>query len=204
MTIQSLDMVHDIQSSYRALIDLMANPGKISKTTPIAAKITANDSLKINSTFILLALMLLDAEVSFLLLPLEHQEEMKVLHQLTYSHPSTLSDADFIFINLDARQEHVKQVFSQAKKGTLLNPHSSATVILEVEKLDAKGDILLYGPGIRDKKKVMISNSEFWMDQRKTANENYPMGMDMILVDRCHQMMCLPRTTQIHPNEDSL
>ena len=63
--------------------------------------------------------------------------------------------------------------------------------------------LTLEGPGIANTENVEIAGSEYWMDARAEANKEYPLGVDMILIDRQSNIMCLPRTTIIHDREVS-
>ncbi len=62
---------------------------------------------------------------------------------------------------------------------------------------------MLQGPGIETAENAQIAASELWMIDRAEANKEYPLGVDMILIDRHRNLMCLPRTTMIHDREVS-
>ena len=64
-------------------------------------------------------------------------------------------------------------------------------------------DLMLQGPGIETAENVQIAASELWMIDRAAANQEYPLGVDMILIDRHRNMMCLPRTTMLLEREVS-
>jgi alpha-D-ribose 1-methylphosphonate 5-triphosphate synthase subunit PhnH len=201
MDLRTFDPVHDIQIAYRKVLDLMARPGQIDYLNSLS--LHEEEMNDVNSSFLLLAMMLLDTEVSFAWVPSSHVIESKRLHQQTYALVSPVNTADYIFISQDATREEIIQAMSVAKIGTLLNPHCSATIILEVEKLALEGKVILSGPGIQDKALVHISSMEDWAEERNIINKRYPMGTDIILIDKQHQIMCLPRTTQILLNKDS-
>ncbi len=82
--------------------------------------------------------------------------------------------------------------------GDLSNPEKGATLIL-VGKAIGKGDIQLKltGPGIPNSSNIFLQGfNPDWFTLRNQWNRNFPLGVDLILVD-ADQMLALPRTTII-------
>lgn len=83
--------------------------------------------------------------------------------------------------------------------GSLAEPEQGATIIVRVASLEGSNDfpLILEGPGIQDTQALTVSglNSQ-WLAERTRWNRNFPMGVDLILVDNT-QVVALPRTTQI-------
>ena len=82
--------------------------------------------------------------------------------------------------------------------GTLSSPELGATLILLVERLGAGSLMLeLKGPGIDGQRTIVLDGCDrHGFDLRAEWVVNFPMGVDLILVDET-QVMSLPRTTQI-------
>jgi alpha-D-ribose 1-methylphosphonate 5-triphosphate synthase subunit PhnH len=89
--------------------------------------------------------------------------------------------------------------------GTLPGPDQSATLVLEGAWLGA-GDtrLVLSGPGIKATREVLLAgfHSE-WFVRRAAWNANFPLGIDLILVDRS-RILCLPRTTTVTVRKGAL
>lgn len=83
--------------------------------------------------------------------------------------------------------------------GTLAEPEKGATLIIRVDSIEGSNDfpLILEGPGIAGTQALPVSglNSQ-WLAQRARWNRNFPMGIDLILVDDT-RVVALPRTTRI-------
>ena len=85
-------------------------------------------------------------------------------------------------------------VFKQAKKGTLTNPQQSATILIETDRLSNESQLTLVGPGIEQMENAEISGSENWLEERAEAIKEYPLGVDLILIDQKSNLCaCLER-----------
>lgn len=79
-----LDMVHDIQTVYRKLVDAMARPGQLADLSKEAALIEENEA----RPFLLLAFTLFDQEVTFKVFSKREAAISKLIHQYTNARPS--------------------------------------------------------------------------------------------------------------------
>ncbi|MGK7957787.1 MAG: phosphonate C-P lyase system protein PhnH [Crocosphaera sp.] len=82
--------------------------------------------------------------------------------------------------------------------GDLSNPETGATLILLGEAIGT-GDLKLQltGPGIASSNTIFLQGFDpHWFTLRNQWNRNFPLGVDLILVDT-EQMLALPRTTMI-------
>ncbi len=190
-----LDLVHDIQSTYRLTLDAMSRPGKI---VSLSSDVTAiNDSLYFFPSTWLLIHMLLDIDVTFNVISSLPEEKLALMNQLTYAKPASMHQADYIFVSHDANNSDVHAAIEQVKNGSLVDPHESATVIIEVEALSTEAYYELRGPGIKSCTYINIHSHVEWQTIREQRNIEYPLGIDLIFVDRKHQLIALPRTTQV-------
>ncbi|WP_342514328.1 phosphonate C-P lyase system protein PhnH [Sporosarcina sp. FSL K6-1522] len=196
-----IDVVHDTQAIFRTILHCMSRPGTIESIADIGNQ-AESQGLCYDST-LLSAMTLLDAEVSFHIIGENVPLIEAFLSAYTLATVAELQEADYVFITNGTNKEVIHNVFSQVKKGTLTNPQQSATIIMETEKLSNDPQLTLRGPGIATTANVQIAASEFWTAKREEANQEYPLGVDMIIVDPQSNMMCLPRTTTIHDCEVS-
>ena len=90
-----------------------------------------------------------------------------------------------------------------ARTGTLADPHRGATVVLELPFITSAGDsrehevLTLSGPGIRTRNRIKAGGDLSWVDTRASKNSEYPLGIDMILIDGHGRLAFIPRTTRI-------
>lgn len=190
-----LNLVHDTQKAYRKLLNCMSRPGVIESIKEQSEKVDFDISFY-KGTLINMY-MLLDGEVTFNIVSNNTEEITRFVNQLTYAKATKLEEADFIFILNDAAENSLADAFKNAKIGTLIDPHKSATIIVEVEKLSTDEKYLLKGPGIEDLSQVNIITECLFIEERKSKNIEYPLGVDTVFIDREAQIMCLPRTTSI-------
>lgn len=193
-----MDLVHDIQSVYRKVLNSMARPGVIEileEQKKIDIEVSCN-----KGTFLVM-LMLLDGEVSFNIVSEKSEEITSLISQMTYSKQKNLEEADYIFVLEDASERNLAEVYKLAKIGTLVDPHKSATIIAEVDYINNDDDLELSGPGIKDKKSLSISGNNKWIKERELKNKEYPLGVDAIYIDKEYKVVSLPRTTKIKRKE---
>jgi alpha-D-ribose 1-methylphosphonate 5-triphosphate synthase subunit PhnH len=81
--------------------------------------------------------------------------------------------------------------------GSLESPEHGATIVLTVVALGAGTDCRLEGPGIAGSQSLAVTGLEpSWLEQRRSWNSAFPLGVDIILLDTIHAV-ALPRTTRI-------
>ncbi|MFS0765397.1 phosphonate C-P lyase system protein PhnH [Peribacillus phoenicis] len=194
----NLDVVHDIQTVYRKLVTATSRPGTLMVLDREAK--TLDVQMECLSSTILLALTVLDPEVTFKVIAKEEEAVSRMINQLTYSKPVDLPEADFIFILHDASDEQMKEALNKAKVGNLLNPHESAMIILEVSDVTKGDSMILSGPGIQEESFISLPNVSAWLGARNEKNIEFPLGIDMYFVDQQDRLIALPRTTQIKEN----
>lgn len=119
-TLHQFDEVLDTQAVFRKLLDAMSNPAR---TVSVAAQM--EKLFGEYRAFLALGMTLLDNEVTFS--PCGNEALRKDLQLVSLSPEAAVSDADYLFVT-DVRQ--LPKIFAQAKCGTLIDPHKSATLLI--------------------------------------------------------------------------
>ena len=187
-----LDMVHDIQKVYRKVLNAMSRPGVIEDIKKQNEKV----DIKIEcykSTFLLM-LMLLDGEVSFALPGNKDNKIINIINQMTYSKEKKIGEADYLFVT---EKGDINKAIKNGKIGNLIDPNKSSTIIVEVQYINDQKKLELSGPGIKESIYANIEGYEKWLKIRNEKNKEYPLGIDMIFLDKKGKVICLPRTTKI-------
>ena len=93
--------------------------------------------------------------------------------------------------------------FLHINHGSLEEPNKSATVFYLVETLSNEvmengQSIILQGPGIKEEQLVFFDTIghqeiEYWKESRK----NYPLGVDIYLIDKNGLICGIPRSVKI-------
>ncbi|MDC7223555.1 MAG: phosphonate C-P lyase system protein PhnH [Spirochaetales bacterium] len=184
----SFDAVHDTQKAFRLITDCSAFPGKTADLSDLAKGITLD--LPFSRGIALLCLTLLDGEVGFYT---DDDSAAKRLSELTYSRRTSLEKAHFVLTG----EGDPAALMEGAGKGTLVDPHLGATLIMPVDSLTEGVEYELRGPGIESTRRVRISSAHDWLTPLSRANREFPLGVELYLLDREERLMVLPRTTRI-------
>lgn len=178
-----VDMVHDTQQAFRIILDVMARPGKIGQLG------TGTGSTA------LLALTLLDREVSYHMLPGFNEQLQQTIALYTLAQLADPSSTDFLFISATTPPHHIQEALIEAKNGTLTDPHQSATIIFQTPHITEGTTWRLTGPGIQTSTELTFKFSPELHHIRQAKNQEYPLGIDMIIIDTTGQIAAIPRTT---------
>lgn len=175
--------VYDSQKTFRLILEGMANPGRKLSLAETAGKLYGS-----SPEMLAAAMTLCDSSVSFCCVGDRELPEQIRLH--THSPQFPANEADFLFIT-DPSQ--IEAAFSQAKCGTLENPHASATLFIrdagpETEK------IRLSGPGINGSMECAVSETACRAVSLRDAQQyEYPQGVDLVLIKPDGTFFCVPR-----------
>lgn len=208
---QVFDKIHDTQAVYRKLLDALAWPGQVQSIADITSRMSM--SVSFSPTLLACALMLLDQEVTFAVVSPEAFAISEFIRWQTLSRETDPGAADYVFVDTDLSAFDIAQLMQNFKRGTLLEPHTSATVFVSVadiaadqgtsrgHSLESEGDTVvleLTGPGVKDSATCTIQRlPSTWLEQRSRINAEYPLGIDMVFATENGVMMGVPRTTGI-------
>lgn len=185
----AFDQVFDSQRVFRCLLEAVAKPGKLSALPPFDSG-TPTEGV---------ARTLLDHEVYFCAVGGESGFEER-LSLLTGSRIAPMTEAEFVFIYEPDRTA------SKLGRGELARPELGATAIYsvtkleETEKLSESNSLTLgfSGPGVPGERPIEIvglpaSEIEAIIQSRA----DYPLGVDVYLVDEAGWVAGLPRSTRL-------
>jgi len=188
------DEVFDAQQQFRIILDSMSRPGKINQMPQMDIEPPAG----INNASVLIGFALLNADVSFFVAGDNSAAITPYIALNTTAQPKSINDADFIF--MDGLDDEA--LIAEAKTGTLSYPEESATIIISVDEisedvLTGSVKLILKGPGVETKMQVGLSglNPEI-LNAVKEQNLEFPLGIDVILVDKDNSIVCIPRSNR--------
>jgi alpha-D-ribose 1-methylphosphonate 5-triphosphate synthase subunit PhnH len=185
------DTVLNSQEVFRALMDAMANPGRVipvgdlalapSPLSPVVASIAAT---------------LLDHDaVVWCDKPVKASQDAVAWLKFHTGVELTNdpSQADFALVS---DIENMPS-FDSFAKGTSEYPDRSTTIILQVAGFDGPQDLILEGPGIKDREVFAPSElPKMFIEQWAVNRGAFPRGIDLIFAGN-GAVAALPRTTRI-------
>ncbi len=190
------DAVLNSQEVFRALMDAMANPGRVFPVrnlvnapmplSPVMAAIAATLFDHDATVWCDKAIAGSDATAGWL--------KFQTGLELT----SNPADAQFALI----RDVDTMPSFEAFAKGTSEYPDRSTTIILQVEGFDGAEVLTLQGPGIEDTQSFAPSRlPKLFIDQWTANRTAFPRGVDLIFAGK-GAIAALPRTTRVSKRED--
>lgn len=185
-------LVHETQALFRKLVHGFSYAGE----TVILPNVAETAGL--DERLYLTAATLLDQEVSFATLGFDSLQGQRLAQEFRSRQVPT-SRADFVFLKLPAADS--ADELSRLKVGDLVDPQKSATIIAVYDEPTADDEarrFLLQGPGIPAvlEKAFSVAVAEL-LAIRNELNKEYPLGIDVILINEKQRAVCIPRTTVI-------
>ena len=182
--------VFDAQTSFRAIMDALANPGTAHK---LAETALAQGPLSAELASTLLTLS--DADTHIWLSDSLRTAPVEAFIAFHTGAPLTREPGRATFA-LVANVDELPR-FDQFNLGTQEYPDRSTTIVLAVPALSGGPDMLLRGPGINDHIHCSPAGlPEDFLTQWADNRELFPRGIDLLLVSD-GQVMGLPRSTRI-------
>lgn len=189
--VYSFDIMHDAQAVFRKLLQVFANPCTTEQLTVEAEKFTGRHKalLAIGST-------LMDNEVAFYV---EKDTELcRALKTYTLAENAPYQQADYIFLTGALNYENVRNLFADAKQGTLEDPQQSATFIIWCDAFVGNEQMECSGPGIDGTKNLAVSEYvKSICILRQEMQQEYPCGIDLLFVSSDNDIMALPRLCRV-------
>lgn len=179
------DTIFDSQRVFRCLLQAASQPGKLFTLPPFEC-----------GALEALGRTLLDHEVSFRAIGDEAIETGERLAGITGARAVPIAEADFALISGGDSAGAVLTL----KRGELERPEWGATAIYTVEELSNTGSLALKltGPGVPGARTLGIEGlSATEVEGIRESRRDYPLGVDVYLVDGAGRVAGLPRSTRL-------
>lgn len=185
------DFVEDTQSVFRQLLEVLSKPFTIGNIGREAGKFPGQE----NGLWAI-GCTLLDNETGYYVE--KNRKLAEALTDLTLSEQTAPGEADYIFLSSPLNYETIGVLFEKCKKGTLEEPHCSATFLIFTPQISGKEKLVAKGPGIKEEKEVYVDTyvKNVCLLHNNTAVE-YPCGFDLFFLDAEGNVMGVPRLVKI-------
>lgn len=220
--IQNTTETQALQRTFRNLMNAFARPGLLGdieimggRGTTDALSGTSNTPISANPLppcFEMVVRTLVDQAVIYAVRGSRCDEVSRFMALQTHSHEVPIAEAQYLLVPDLANSAYCREVISQANPGTLIAPEKGATVFVACSGLagmripsedttDVLQDgvsyrVMIEGPGIKDTHTFFVDRID-WAEARKARSDEYPCGIDIILVDEAGHVVAIPRTTTI-------
>jgi alpha-D-ribose 1-methylphosphonate 5-triphosphate synthase subunit PhnH len=190
----AFDTVHGAQEVFRLLLEALSNPGRVLNIRRCA------DQFAAQGRWLAPAITLLDTQTGFFWDgDSQTGEEIRFL---TGAPRVSLEEADFAFLSagIRARDESLR-ILSRVKRGTHLDPHTSALLFIAAETGEGRRAFLT-GPGIPPEgRTIYLSPGEaLWCQARDELGFEYPCGVEFVFLREDGSLMALTRKTKVQWN----
>lgn len=187
ITGNQFDNAFDCQKVFKAMMNALAQPGKVFPFAGSATKIPTGQPALTAA-----ALTLLEHFRSFYV---EWNPALaEELHEQTYGQLASLSQADYLFYPRMDGAVDIPGVLQQVKPGTLAEPHKSATLLVLLPSFTGGKALTLKGPGIDGAITVHLPEcGRRWILERQKIGFEFPCGVDLFFFTPEGEVMGLPR-----------
>lgn len=203
---------HVLQRAFRNIMNALARPGRLGVVEALRTGDKEENPLPVY--FEVVVKTLVDQAVTFAVSGSKEMQAIQWVTLNTHSHPTELEQADFILIPDVAHSFACRDAILKAFEGTLIAPEKGATVIVNCGLLagdsipgaaDGLGAldpnekayrVVVSGPGIKETHTFFVDRND-WIEARRDRGDEYPCGIDLILVDVEGHVVGIPRTIKI-------
>lgn len=203
---ESMQEIHRVQRSFRAVMDAMARPGKPFDMVRVPRP--GEDIESLCPSLELLITMFVDQAVTFSVVASQESQVESDIAQRTHARKALLQEAAFIILACNASANKTEEAIVAASGGTLLSPEQGATVFVPCGRIadasqrsapEHEKDRSLYwvsveGPGIKESHIFGIDRCD-WLWARGRRNDEFPCGIEIILADKEGRVVAIPRTS---------
>ena len=203
---------HVLQRAFRNIMNALARPGRLGVVEALRTGDKEENPLPVY--FEVVVKTLVDQAVTFAVSGSKEAQATQWVTLNTHSHPTELEQADFILIPDVAHSFACRDAILKAFEGTLIAPEKGATVVIHCgllagDSIPGTADdlgvldpdkkayrVVVSGSGIKDTHTFFVDRND-WIEARRDRGDEYPCGIDLILVDVEGHVVGIPRTTKI-------
>lgn len=203
-----------LQAVFRALLDAMARPGEIVELPAVPAQVTSEaQRMGLDANTLMLVDVLLDAATTFAVAA-ENDACERAVAQRTHCPATALDQAAYVVLPRACQDECAAEAVASLTAGSLVSPHLGATALVECGALlglDKNGnrtgsvaggrkltDWTLAGPGIATTSNIACDRADV-LGARCERGDEFPCGIDLVLIDGAGNVCCVPRSTKLTP-----
>lgn len=207
MIMENADL-HRMQRTFRSVLDAFAHPGTVqsiepapdSPLRPVALAATLESAVR----------LFVDHAVTFGVSDGESDALATYVSSETHAARVSAPDAEYVIVPARADACAAYRAVAEACRGTLIAPEKGATLLMGCTRLveaecasceGADADPTMFtvevrGPGVRGVNRFAVDRVE-WARARAARNDEFPCGIEIMLVDADGHVVAIPRSSQV-------
>lgn len=194
--------LHIMQQVFRHVLDAFAHPGTVQR---LPAELPRDGgSLEFDAPLETLVRLFVDQAVSFCVEGADSDAAERFLVSETHAARVPCREADFVIVPARADAQTVRNAVLEASRGVLASPEKGATVLMGCACIEAAGQTVgvplhaveVHGPGVADVNRFGIDRI-VWADARADRADEYPCGIEIVLVDEEGDLVAIPRSAHL-------
>lgn len=187
--------IHRIQHAFRAAMDAAARPGTV-RVLPLQG---ATSPTGLDASLDTLVRMFVDQAVTFAYLG-DAVRERAIAFE-TRSQAAGAAQAAFVVVPHESTDPTIAYAVEKAACGTLIAPDKGATVLvgcdgLSQDPVDGMWGFTVAGPGVKGEARFYAA-SDVWQRAREARGDEYPCGIEIVLVDKAGRIVVIPRSSEV-------
>lgn len=194
--------LHLMQRAFRHVLDAFARPGTVQRLPVELSR--DGGPLEFGAPLETLVRLFVDQAVSFCVEDADSNAAERFLVSETHAVRMPCQEADFVIVPARADVQTVRNAVLEASRGVLASPEKGATVLMGCERIEAAGQragvplpvVEVRGPGVADVNRFGIDRIA-WADARAGRDDEYPCGIEIVLVDAEGDLVAIPRSARL-------
>lgn len=188
---------HLLQQAFRQVLDSFARPGAVGQ---IDAFPKSGEAPVMSPYFETAVRLFVDQAVTFSVVGPDAEIMGRWITMQTHAKQADATEADFVLVPCEDDEVQC-EVLLKANEGTLAEPEQGACVFLQCGVVSGDPAVGLHcleleGPGIETTAKLYVDQVA-WVRARRLRGDEYPCGIEILLVDAQGNIAAFPRTTCI-------
>lgn len=194
------EVIHTTQRSFRQVMNAFAFPGSVRFIEPYPAGDEGNEVLL--SPYLEMTLRLfVDQAVTFAVVGADSVRWERYIALQTHARPVEAAKAEYLLVPSADDALACRTAVAGSFGGTLIAPERGAFVAIACGMLSARPQtglarFAVAGPGVKNRT-LFSTNRTDWARARAERGDEYPCGIEILLVADDGAIVALPRTTRI-------
>lgn len=197
--------LHRMQETFRSVLDAFAYPGTVHRIE-VAPDNPARPAALCAALESVVRLFV-DQAVTFAVADVEPDALAAYVAGESHASRASVRDAAFVIVPARADASTAAEAVLESCCGTLMAPEKGATLLMgctrivgsaaACERTDpAMFAVEVRGPGVRDVNRFAVDRIG-WAEVREARKDEFPCGVEMVLVDPAGNMVAVPRSSRV-------